>query len=297
VPLPAPFLATLRRPRADVIDPLCAFLATYVKGDAAAEAQRRLTEVLREATDAEWTDYVDFLATFGADWGRHDAHPLGRAMTWALFDPLLHPDSTLSGLEHLDAVIDGRTMIVCNHLSYVDPTSLWALMRREGRQDLADRLTAVAGPKVYEGEPMRLMGASANHSIKVAQSAQVATEAGLGPRDIARITRASLQLAAELMDAGRIVLIYPEGTRSRTGRLGPFLPGVGRWLALDGVRIVPLALAGPNRLYGLDGDTLHPATVRGWLGAPVDTSAAASREDRVHLARNAVAALLPEDMR
>lgn len=297
MPLTAPLLATLRRPRAEVVDPLCAFLATYIEGDAAGEAQARLTAVLDATTDAEWSDYVDYLAVFGADWGRHDAHPLGRAMTWALFGPLLLPDSTLTGLEHLDAVAGQRTMIVGNHLSYVDPTSLWALMRREGRQDLADRLTAVAGPKVYEGEPMRLMGASANHSIKVAQSAQVASESYLGPRDIARIARASLTLAAELMDAGRIVLIYPEGTRSRTGRLGPFLPGVGRWLALEGVRIVPLGLQGPNDLYGLGGDTLRPATVRGALGPPLPEEPGASREERVDTARNAVAALLPEGMR
>ena len=103
------------------------------------------------------------------------------------------------------------------------------------------------------------------------------------------------------MDAGRVVLIYPEGTRSRTGGLGPFLRGVGRWLTMDGVLLVPFGLTGTNTIYTLEDDRLRPTEVRGAFGPALDPGAlvadGAGRDDVVSAARDAVRALLPPAMR
>jgi long-chain acyl-CoA synthetase len=64
------------------------------------------------------------------------------------------------------------------------------------------------------------------------------------PLPRARGFRRSFAHAGEAMDRGYSVLIFPEGTRSRDGRLHAFRPGIGLLAAESGVPIVPVALVG-----------------------------------------------------
>jgi long-chain acyl-CoA synthetase len=50
------------------------------------------------------------------------------------------------------------------------------------------------------------------------------------------------------MDRGYSVLIFPEGTRSRDGRLHAFRPGIGLLAAQSRVPIVPIALVGLDEI-------------------------------------------------
>ena len=60
--------------------------------------------------------------------------------------------------------------------------------------------------------------------------------------------RRSFAHAGEAMDRGYSVLIFPEGTRSRDGRLHAFRPGIGLLAAESRVPIVPVALVGLGEL-------------------------------------------------
>jgi len=51
-------------------------------------------------------------------------------------------------------------------------------------------------------------------------------------------------LTGRLLDAGIPLLIFPEGTRSRTGAMGAFKPGVARLSISRGVPCIPMALVG-----------------------------------------------------
>lgn len=72
----------------------------------------------------------------------------------------------------------------------------------------------------------------------------------------------AFKTANNLLDRGRVVVIYAEGGRSRTGGLGEARPGVGR-LALDsGAPVVPVAIHGSAGARGWKRGQFPRVTVR-----------------------------------
>lgn len=85
--------------------------------------------------------------------------------------------------------------------------------------------------------------------------------------------QASLDTALQVLRRGWAFGIYPEGTRSRDGRLYRGRTGVG-WLALtSGAPVVPVALIGTDRVQPVDAryPSVHPVRVR--FGPPIDPGA------------------------
>ena len=227
---------------------LPSFLGGYVTERAGTRGDVAASVAAVQAPREDWTELHEHMLSIGADFGRWPRNELATRITAAYMRPLIAPNSSIEGLEHLDAALaqaDGhRLLLVGNHLSYTDITAVTSLLEQADRGAFRRRLTVVAGPKVYS-EPMRRLAISGIHSIKVAQSASVASDgAEMSPRDVVRIAKRCLGEAAEAMDEGHAVLIYPEGTRSRTGRLGSFLRATNRWLTLPGVVVLPTAVWG-----------------------------------------------------
>jgi 1-acyl-sn-glycerol-3-phosphate acyltransferase len=89
-------------------------------------------------------------------------------------------------------------------------------------------------------------------------------------RDDTRAALASLDIALEVLGRGEAFGIYPEGTRSRDGRLYRGRTGVA-WLALTaGVPVVPVALEGTQHIQpvGARIPRIRKVTVR--FGAPIE---------------------------
>jgi 1-acyl-sn-glycerol-3-phosphate acyltransferase len=84
--------------------------------------------------------------------------------------------------------------------------------------------------------------------------------------------RGALRQAAEILEAGETLLIFPEGSCSRTGELLPFRPGLALIALRTGAPIVPTALIGTGR--ALPPDVYRPRRVPGGLvvrfGPPID---------------------------
>ncbi len=88
-------------------------------------------------------------------------------------------------------------------------------------------------------------------------------------RDDRRKAIQSLADAADRVRAGTNVILYPEGTRSRTTELLPFKSG-GFHMALDsGAVVVPVSVSGSQRLAPKDSLTVHAGTVRIVFGKPI----------------------------
>jgi 1-acyl-sn-glycerol-3-phosphate acyltransferase len=88
----------------------------------------------------------------------------------------------------------------------------------------------------------------------------------------------SLRQAAATIRAGRSVLLFAEGTRSRDGRLQPFKRGPFH-LALEArVPVVPVAITGSWRILPPDAWRVRPGPVRVEFLAPIDTATLAPED-------------------
>jgi len=65
----------------------------------------------------------------------------------------------------------------------------------------------------------------------------------------------ALRTALKYLERGEVLGIFPEGTRSRTGKLLPFEPGAALIALKAGAPIVPMALLGTRKAF--------PASLRG----------------------------------
>lgn len=88
--------------------------------------------------------------------------------------------------------------------------------------------------------------------------------------------------AEKLINAGRSVIIFPEGTRSRKDEAGEFKEGAFKIATKTGAPIVPVAINGSHRVMEANGMWIHPAEVKITVLPPIET-AALSREEAKHL--------------
>ena len=78
--------------------------------------------------------------------------------------------------------------------------------------------------------------------------------------------------AVAALKEGNSFLIFPEGTRSRTGELLPFKKG-GFILAIKGQSpVVPIAITGAQKAMRKGSPLIYPVTVRVRIGEPVETA-------------------------
>jgi 1-acyl-sn-glycerol-3-phosphate acyltransferase len=264
-------------------DPLIAAITTFLSGQDA----RTLGEIrgaLEREIDAAGPDALvslgERLAKAGADWDFYPADPLARRIHHVLADRLLKPDSALLGVEHLASVAGKPVVIFANHLSYSDANLLEVLLHRDGGAALADRLTVVAGPKVYSSLKRRFSSLCFG-TIKTPQSSGLSTEdAVMNPREVARAARRSIDIAHERLRLGDALLVFAEGTRSRTNDLQPMLTGVTRYLEHPGTCVLPVGITGTEVLFPIGDDTLHPVKAVTRVGRPIQASALRERTGR-----------------
>jgi len=72
---------------------------------------------------------------------------------------------------------------------------------------------------------------------------------GAFPLNIDTIDKSAHRSAVELLNQGRALVVFPEGGRTRTGRLEPFKPGAFRLALSHGAPIVPVTILGADSVW------------------------------------------------
>jgi 1-acyl-sn-glycerol-3-phosphate acyltransferase len=151
--------------------------------------------------------------------------------------------------ENRERLGDGRnTVIVSNHASHLDAPALYLALRVP--------FVALAKREVFD-LPF--------FSAVIRRAGFIPIQRG----DRTEAAGAVARMVAALRE-GACVLVFPEGTRSRTGELGPFKKG-GFLAAVEaGSRVVPVVVHGTRSLMPRHGYGLRPGHVRVSILDPVD---------------------------
>ena len=115
-------------------------------------------------------------------------------------------------------------------------------------------------------------------------------------RQNAASARRTMDEASRRIRAGQSVVIFPEGTRTRDGRLMPFKKG-GFHLAIDsGSAIFPVAIKGSREVMPRGAALIRAGTVTLEVDAPIPTTGltTSDRDALIEKVRGRVAAMLGE---
>ncbi len=126
------------------------------------------------------------------------------------------------GLENIPE--EGAAVLVCNHVSFVDPIVIAAASRRPIR--------FVMDYRIYRTPIINFVFRHMS-AIPIAPA-----------RDDAAMMEAAFEEVARALAAGELVAIFPEGRITDSGELYPFRPGVQRIVGRTPVPVIPMALQG-----------------------------------------------------
>lgn len=118
-------------------------------------------------------------------------------------------------------------------------------------------------------------------------------------KDHASAVAALAEVAAMIKKYGLGLWLWPEGTRSRDGRLGPFKKGFAHMALATRLPVVPVVVSGAHRGWSKGSIMIESCTVNVQVLAPIptDTWRLETLDDHVATVRAAFLAHLPEDQR
>jgi 1-acyl-sn-glycerol-3-phosphate acyltransferase len=143
-----------------------------------------------------------------------------RFMTWVLVHAMYRVKAT--GLQ--DIPEEGPVLLVCNHVSFLDPLVIMAGVRRPVRFVMYYKIFNIPGLSFIFRTARAIPIAGRNENLDLMNKAFDAVDQALAD--------------------GEVVCIFPEGAITRDGAIAPFRPGVETILARRPVPVVPLALRG-----------------------------------------------------
>ena len=178
---------------------------------------------------------------------------VARETTAWLFGPVVRflvGGPRVVGREHLEA-LDGPFLVAPNHSSHLDVSTVRLALRTRHRT----RLIAAAAEDYF----------FATRSVRGFVAAWIGAIAfrrrGPNPASIAEVEA--------LLAAGWNVLMFPEGTRSRSGEMGTFRPGIGLVAVRTGRPVLPVRIVGLHEVLPPGARLPRPRRVEVRFGAPL----------------------------
>ncbi len=143
-----------------------------------------------------------------------------RFVTWVLVNTLYRV--RVDGMQQVPE--EGPALLVCNHVSFMDPLLLMANVRRPVR--------FVMYYRIFNTPLLHWL-------FRTAKAIPIA-----GQKEDPAVLEAAYEAIDAALADGEVVCIFPEGGLTRDGAVAPFRPGVEKILARRPVPVVPMALRG-----------------------------------------------------
>jgi 1-acyl-sn-glycerol-3-phosphate acyltransferase len=176
----------------------------------------------------------------------------------------------LVGLDKID--LSGTYIFMSNHVSNLDPPILCPLIPR--------RTSILAKKEIWR---IPILG----KALDLAEIVPVERE----NRDAAI---QSIRRAGEVMQHHINMTLFPEGTRSRDGRLLPFKKGPFHLAAETGFPIVPITILGTYEMMPKGNVIVRPGTATLVFHPPVDPKQYSSREELMQAVHDVINGALPK---
>jgi 1-acyl-sn-glycerol-3-phosphate acyltransferase len=179
--------------------------------------------------------------------------------------------------EGLGNIPAGACLFVANHVSNTDPPAIVGVIPRRVAIILKKSLLSIpiVGPAFRMGDFIPI------------------------DRENAESALSSINLAVQRAKTGLSFLAFPEGTRSRDGRLQPFKQGVFRMAIEAGIPIVPVACAGAQRILPRDSFAIRSGEMVVRFCPAIETRCyhSSQKSELARRVREAIADALPSDQR
>lgn len=149
-------------------------------------------------------------------------YPFARGLVGAIIKPLYRIE--VLGRENIPK--EGGVLICSNHIDNLDPP-----------------VVGVTSPR-----PIHFMAKAELFKVPVLGSILPNINAFPVKRGVS--DRESLRTALKVLKEGNVLGIFPEGTRSKDGKLGKGLSGIGFFALRTDCAVVPCAIIGPYKMFG-----------------------------------------------
>jgi long-chain acyl-CoA synthetase len=171
----------------------------------------------------------------------------------------------IEGREHLE-ITEGPVIFAANHQSHLDTPVILAALEGRWRYRLAPAMAKEFFTPHFSRDRFprreRLTSSLLFYLAVFFFNAFPIPQREAGARE-------TLRFAGELVSDGWSLLIFPEGSRTEAGEIGPFRPGVAMMASLLRVPVVPVRLEGVERVLHRSWRIPRPGQVRVRFGAPL----------------------------
>ncbi len=208
-------------------------------------------------------------------------HLLARPAMLLLGWPRIEGRENLRGLR-------GPALVIANHVTYFDPAYVLEALPARFRRRLA---VAMDGELL---ESMRHPPLGTAFFAGLANRAAywlIVSLFNVFPLPQHSGYRGSFAFAGDLVDRGWSVLVFPEGRRTRDGRMGPFRAGIGLLAARLQAPVVPLRLGGIFERKAAGKRWARAGQIKVAIGAPIAFKESDSAEEIARILEQRVSAL------
>ena len=162
--------------------------------------------------------------------------------------------------------VRGPVLVISNHITMVDIGFILAALPLRLRHRLA---VAMEGERIWNMRHPSMEMNVLRRWLERVKYALVTALFNVFPLPQKSGYRESFAYAGESVDRGYSVLVFPEGERTRNGRMGPFRAGIGLLATRLNLPIVPMRIDGLFELGQAGKRFARPGKVRVTIGEPV----------------------------